>query len=386
MTNLRLIRFFVCCAAVSTLAACSTIKEVAGSKDINYRSTPIRPALEVPPDLTQTPMSQSMEVPSGNGTASATYSTYEHGAQTQAASTTGSDVLPAFNPGAIKLVRDGNQRWLVAKGTPQQLWPRIREFWIKNGLTIAKDDPQTGIMETDWAENRPNVGNTGIHGFLHKWLGSLYSTGTRDKFHVRLEQGSEPGTTDIFLTDRGMVEKVSNITGTEPVQTMWEPRPPDPELEADMLRRLMVYLGVGEKAASTMVASGGTPLPAKASLTTASQGYKMLTLNDDFERAWRRVGLALDQVGFTVEDRNRSEGIYYVRYIDTDAGEKEKKPGWFSRLFHRKHANNGGKFQYQVKVTSAGNGSTVTVHDKNGAVDHTATADHILTLLAGQLK
>ena len=43
--------------------------------------------------------------------------------------------------------------------------------------------------------------------------------------------------------------------------------------------------------------------------------------------------MALDGGGFAVDDRDRSAGDYFVRYVDTDTGEKIEQPGFFSRMF-----------------------------------------------------
>jgi outer membrane protein assembly factor BamC len=377
MTIKQLSRTLLLATAAASLIACSTVKKVTEGEDVDYRSAKTTAPLDVPPDLTTVPADQSRAVPGPGGTAS--YKSYTQG-QEGVATKGAAAVLPEQSN--VRMERAGSQRWLVVNGEPSQLWPRIREFFLQNGLLIAKEDPQTGIMETEWAEQRPNVTGGAIQSWLQKHLGSLYSTGTRDRFRVRLEPGQQPGTTEIYLSQQGLVERVSEISGTEPVNTMWEPRPNDPELEAEMLRKLMVYLGVKESVAKRVAASGAAqPAAPRAALSSAS-GHKVLSLNDDFEFAWRRVGLALDRVGFTVEDRNRDEGIYFVRYADADAGTTKK--GFFSRIFSRKKSTEAQ--QYQVAIKAVNSGSEVSVRDAKGKVDTSGTGDRILGLLYEQLK
>jgi outer membrane protein assembly factor BamC len=379
MTILRLSRTLMLAAAAASLIACSTVKKVTEGSDVDYRSARTTAPLEVPPDLTTVPADQSLTVPGAGGAAS--YQAYARGQEgVVQKGPAGTAVLP--EQANVRMERAGTQRWLVVSGDPNQLWSRIREFWLQNGLLIAREDPQTGVMETDWAEQRPNVTGGVIQSWLAKHLGSLYSTGTRDKFRVRLEPGSQPGTTEIYLSHQGLVERVSEINSTGPVTTMWEPRPNDPELEAEMLRKLMVHLGVEERVAQTVVASGGAQPAAERATLRSADGYKVLDLQDDFERAWRRVGLSLDRVGFTVEDRNREQGIYFVRYADADAGTQKK--GFLSGLFSRKKAT--AAQQYQVKVEAVGGGSQVSVHDAKGAVEKSGTGDRILGLLYEQLR
>ena len=48
-----------------------------------------------------------------------------------------------------------------------------------------------------------------------------------------------------------------------------------------------------------------------------------LALDVGFSQAWRRTGLAIDRAGFTVEDRDRSRGLFFVRYAVDGAGDGE---------------------------------------------------------------
>ena len=269
-------------------------------------------------------------------------------------------------------------------GEPDKLWPVVKDFWQENGFIINVEVPQAGVMETDWAEARAKIPNDGlIRGALSRLMDMAYSTSERDKFRTRLERGSKPGTTEVYISHRGMEEV---YTSSAKESTKWQPRQPSPELEAEMLQRLMVRLGVQEQRAKTEVANSAAA-PARAVLQKNGDGTGALALNEQFDRAWRRVGLALDRVGFTVEDRDRSNGIYYVRYIDPEIDNKTAdNRGWLSRLKFWGGDDKKNSEQYRVVVKEAGERAEVNVLDKQGAREKSATANRILSLLYEQLK
>jgi hypothetical protein len=211
--------------------------------------------------------------------------------------------------------------------------------------------PEAGIMETDWAENRAKLPQDVIRGTLGKVFDSLYSTAERDKFRTRLEKSAETGMVEIYISHRGMYEVYTNEGKTD---TRWQPRPADPELEAEMLRRLMVRLGVEESRAKTMMA--GEQRQDRAKLSRATDGAGALLLEEAFDRAWRRVGLALDRVGFTVEDRDRSQGLYFVRYVDpeVDGKKKDEDKGFISKLMFWKEAAATSRARLNTAFTSSG--------------------------------
>jgi outer membrane protein assembly factor BamC len=370
----------VAAAAALALSGCKTT--LFEGKKVDYKSASKTRPLEVPPDLTQPNVDERYVVPDVNPGGTATYSDYARDREAQPAGTpvNAEGVLP---PGEnVRIERSGTQRWIVARGDPAQLWTTVKDFWQENGFVIALENPAAGTMETDWAEDRAKIPQDGVRSILGKFMDGMYSTPERDKFRTRLEQGSEPGTTDIFISHRGMYE-VFVEEGKE--RTVWQPRPADPNLEAEMLRRLMVKLGVQEAKAKTEVASA--PQAERAKLVRGPDGTPQLELDDDLDRAWRRVGLALDRVGFTVEDRDRSQGMYFVRYVEP-AQEAKSSPGLLSKLKFwggddDKIANAA---QYRIEVAGDVNGSTVTVLNKDGRAERSDSASKIVALLYEQLK
>ena len=349
------------------------------SKKIEYKSAGKVPSLEVPPDLSQVSPDSRYAVPDGAGKGSATFSAYTAD-RTPAAQAKNSVVLPQVEK--LRVERSGNQRWLVATAPADKLWGPVKDFWQENGFIIVIERPDAGVMETDWAENRAKIGDDFIRNTLGKFLDSLYSTGERDKFRTRFEPGAEPGTTDLFISHRGMEEV---YTSSAKDDTRWQPRPADPELEAEMLRRLMVSLGAdNERAQASVAAAKAEP---RAKLASSNDGGGTLEVYERFDRAWRRVGLALDRVGFTVEDRDRSKGLYYVRYVDPDANLK-KSTGWLDKLSFWKSSDPvvSNKPQYRIHVSESGQNSVVQVLSSEGGTDKSDTAKKILSLLYQQLQ
>jgi len=344
-------------------------------KKISYQTkTGAPPSLEVPPDLSSPSAEGGLPVPdTGRAT---TYSGYTS-TQQQAAARPTTAVTP--DTGTMRIERAGAQRWLVVQGDPDALWSPVRSFFVKNGLGIALENRESGVLETEWAENRASAADDFIYRSLSKVFPNLYSSGLKDKFRARLERGQAPGSTDIFLSHRGMEEVVPDNTAAISNGPVWQSRDPDPEIENEMLRLLMVHLGADEKKAQDVVAAAGGA--ERARLGRDSQGYPVLTVEDTLDRAWRRIGLSLDRVGFTVEDRDRSKGIYFVRYIDP-AKESGGK-GMFSWLIgDDKKTDN----RYQVNLTDAGNATEVSVLDSSDARDKSKTAERILNLLYEQMK
>lgn len=358
------------------LGACSSVE--IPTKKIDYKSTTKLPSLEIPPDLARPGADERFVVPdTRGGKGTATFSDYNKAGRPQPSSVQA--VLPKIENARVE--RAGTQRWLVVSGTPEQIWPAIKEFWQQTGFVVNVETPEAGVMETDWSENRAKIPETGIRGFVGRALDSLYSTSERDKFRTRLESGAQPGTTEIYVSHRGMEEVYINEYQD---QLRWQPRKPDPDLEAEMLRRMMVRFGVENEQARTRIAAAKTEPQAR--LTRGAGGS--LALNDQFDRAWRRVGLALDRVGFTVEDRDRSKGLYFVRYIDPDADLKTTvEKGWLSKLnFWRSSPKIQSKEQYRILVQGDASGAEVRVLDKSGVREQSDTASRILALLYDQLK
>lgn len=358
--------------AVSLLGGCSTLKDTFEGERIDYKSSGGKgPSLDVPPDLTQLSRETRYAVPGSAVSASS----FQIGQPTQAVTTAVNSV------GDVRIERSGTQRWLVVKQPAEKLWTPVRDFWLESGFLLTQDQENLGIMETDYAENRAKIPQDFIRSTIGKVFESLYSTGERDKFRTRLERRPD-GSTEIYISHRGMEEVLTGVkTGsTSGDGTIWQPRPTDPELEAEFLRRLMVKLGVSQEQSKALVAAGAER---KTSRVAMVNNQPTVQLDEGFERAWRRVGLALDRTGFTVEDRDRSQGIYFVRYVEPVANKSE--PGFFSKLFSSKTAA-APPLKYRISVKSQGESSTVSVLNDQGAPESSVSAQRIVQVIADDLK
>ncbi|HOB66553.1 outer membrane protein assembly factor BamC [Ottowia sp.] len=356
-------------AAALVMSGCSVLEP----DKIDYKSSGRGVSLEVPPDLSQLPGQSRYSVQGGSVTATG-YQAGQTAAQAAGTPTASNQLAD------VHFMRQDGERWLRVDRPPEKLWGTVRDFWLESGFLLAVDQANMGIMETDWAENRGKIPQDFIRNTVGKVFDSLYSTGERDKFRTRMERNAQGGT-DVYVTHRGMEEVYSS---TRKDNTVWQPRARDPELEAEFLRRMMVKLGVSQERAKAMQAAAVT---AQASTPNArvvsAAGVPAVQLNEDFDRAWRRVGLALDRTGFTVEDRDRSKGIYFVRYVDPTA--EKKDPGFFGKLIGRT-SQQLPTSQYQVAVRTQGQSTLVTVQDRAGAQASGADGQRIVQVLADELK
>lgn len=366
------------------LAGCTTTGEgLFSGEKVDYRSTTIKSQpLEVPPDLTQLARESRYQPQGGVISAAA--------AGAAPAATAASAPVVALNSiGELRVMREGSRRWLVVPQTPEQLWPRLKTFWQERGFSLVEENATTGVMETNFSENRAKLPNDVVRNTIGRLLGNLYDTGERDSYRTRLERTATG--TEVYISHRGIEEvKVSDARDSG---TTWRARPTDPELEAELLSRLLVSLGMGSEPARTAVATA-TPAAAvsAASAPAAPSGPQAvvapqatsLTLAEPFDRTWRRLGVALDRSAFTVEDRDRSAGIYYVRYVDPKSAGKEE-PGFWSRLFGN-DKNPLAALRYRVVVKSAAGQSEISVQNSAGAPETGDNAKAIIARLAQELK
>jgi outer membrane protein assembly factor BamC len=360
------VRVLALTAIAMSLAACSTVFE--GDK-VDYQAATKAPPLDIPPDLTQLQKDNRYAVPDGRGVATAS----GLNKQGPGPAVTGEQVAPVSTD-KVRIERAGNERWLVVKETPEQLWPQLKEFWHDSGFTVETENAAAGIMETNWAENRAKIPQDFIRRTLGKVIDFAYSTGERDKYRTRLERNPD-GSTDIFISHRGAEEVVDKDGAGH-----WTTRANDPALESMFVARLMARLtgNTNVKGAETLV-DNTAPQPQHSKLLADK-----VEVDEGFDRAWRRVGLALDRVGFTVEDRDRVQGIYFVRYVDPDAADKK---GFFAKLLSFGNDDKEKEAQrYRVLVKGNGNSSDVTVQTNDGKPVTTPTGAKILKILNDELK
>lgn len=377
---------------LTTLAGCgmSKIQDNLPDQRLVYKKQ--REAsenLEIPPDLTAGTFDDALDIPGGDRPT--TFSEYAGGREQRQRVASQGDVLPQVQN--VELKRRGNERWLEVQATPQAVWPRLIAFWREQGILLTEQNPTLGVMRTDWLDNRAEVRKDFVTRMVSKVMEGVYSTSTRDQYSLRIEEGVKSGATDIRLTHRGMAERLVTDGIGDNSRTIWEPSGSDSEKEAEMLRRLMVYLGAPQSRAAGVgaeVAATGQPVGANTRLSVEG-GVPVILIPQELRSAWRLTGTALDRAGFAVEDRDQTQGVYYVRYAgrggpDGDTPPDGKKPGLLSRMaFWRKNEVDSVK-QYQVKVSGSETESRVTVLNADGTPDATPNGQRILGLIQEQMR
>ena len=367
-----------CGLLLAALSGCSSVSDFMAGDKVDYRRSSTKTAgLDVPPDLTQLARENRA---SGGGTVSASSMTTASAASNAVAAAAAVAATPdPTGRASLRIERLADQRWLVTSISPEMVWPQLKEFWQERGFNLESERSALGLMETDWAENRAKLPQDIIRRTVGKLIDGLYSTGERDQFRTRIERTATGGS-EIYISHRGMVE-VYNSSKAE--NTVWQPRPTDPQLEAIFLQRLMMKLGATEEQSKAAVLDAQAP--ATRTRVIEEQGQVTLQINDTFDRAWRMVGLSLDRTGFTVEDRDRSKGLYFVRYVDPKEINKDQ-PGFLSRLFSKEKGSGPDVDKYRIAVKAEGERSTASVLNAEGQAATEPIAKRILELLAQDLK
>ena len=352
------------------LGACGSVME---TDKVNYKSQSDEnkaAPLEVPPDLTKMSRNKRYEMPAGSVSAKAIGAV--NNTATESANTS------PLAMADIQIKRSGGQMWLEVNRSPDALWPLIKDFWIESGFTLTREEQQLGLIETDWAENRAKLPQDFIRKSLGKVLDSIYSTGERDKFRTSIERTPD-NKSEIYITHRGMIEVYADSMSR---RTIWQPRANDPELEKEFLRRLMVQLNPTQATAEKSTELTNTPVNSASQLIELA-GKPAVSFNQGFDIAWRRVGAALDRNGFTVEDRDRKQGLYFVRYVEINP---DGDPGFFSRMFSRAKPSQGPQ-QFRIKVDSSSpQASTIAILNASGQPDGSEAAKKIAQILVNELR
>lgn len=367
-----------CAMSVTLLGSgCSSLSNALSGDKIDYRSSGSQSVrLDVPPDLSQLAgQSRFTQVSPSIVTASSM------GQQAPGAANAGSQVAPKA-VGDIRLERQGQTRWLVVNQSPEQVYEKVRAFWSSVGFELVIDQPAAGLMETNWNENRAKLNEGGVRGLLGSVLERLYDTGERDQFRTRLERTAQG--TEVYVTHRGLEEVFESDRKD---RTTWRGRPSDPNLEAEMLARMMVALGgtkeQAEQVRDEAAKQQATTQPTGGALAVLNSDATSITLRGEPDLAWRRVGLALDRGGFTVEGRDRASSSYEVRLAVNDPAAAQ--PGFFSRLFGRSNKEET-LARYRVKLQTQGRETLVSVLSEAGQPVNNDTTRLIAKRLVDELN
>ncbi len=361
-------------ALLISIAGCGSSDKKDRPKAEYYGSSDSRSGLEVPPDLTQTDPNKNIQIPG-----SATRSSAQTGAVL-------SNSAVLAEPSNVKMLRDGQQRWLVVEDSPANVWPKLVTFWEKDGIKLVTANPQSGVIETDWLINYADL--TSEAGKLFRGLlNKLTSSGQRDKYRVRIDRGLEQNTTEVYVSHQGLEEVPVSPINKDVGDYKWVKRPTDSGLEVEVMRQIMVYLGVDEQQADLVADQNRPGRDDRSRLLIEDTDEPVLVLDDSFPRAWQRVGLALDRSGVTIFGRNRDQGGYVIELADADAIE-EDEPGFFGRIFKRKKKSAEDiTYRMQVRLLPQNDEKTVVaIATEEGAHDNSETAISLLKQLHEQLK
>ena len=378
---------FVLSASVVWLAGCSAVSENLPDRRVDYKKGRVEGnPLELPPTESSSQFDPQLVVPSADGTGTARYSEFASGGGPVLATGRYSNVLPAIE--AVRLRKDGQLRWLEVDGSIERVWDRTREFWAEQGFKLIEADPAAGVMVTGFKENRADIADDFITRTIRQVADFAYSAATRDQYRVRIERGASDAIAEVYLTHRGLEEVVTRDAGNNADGTIWKPRDTDPVLEAEMIARLQAHLGQQEVADRR--AAGATQASESLTKFEADAASPLIHVATGFDRAWRMVGLALDRSGYVIEDRDRSLGNYYVRFIETDVVNAKEDEGFLSKLaFWR--SSKKPKVEdaplYVVNVRGDRERSRVSVLDGNAQAPSTAAdAKTLLTVVYGALN
>ena len=370
----RLALVATACALSLLAGGCSTISNLTSGDKVDYRSSGNKTvSLDVPPDLTQL-TGQGRFTQSSPGAVSATAYTQ----QAQAAAGTSVSAVAVNSVGGVTLERDGQTRWLSVNQPPEQIWAQVRDFWVENGFELPVDQAKAGLLETNWSEHRAKLAQDGLRQLVGKVFDNLYDTGERDQFRTRVERTAKGS--EIYISHRGLAEVY--VDNLKKESTTWKSRPASAELEAEMLSRLMVKLGTPKEGAQAALAAQSPAAPRSRVLADGVT----VAFAGDYDQAWRRVGLALDRGGFTVEDRDRTKGVYEVRLASSN--EAANKPGLLDRVSGWFGSKSGKDTitRYRLQVLAASGQATVAVQQPDGRPAETDAGRDIAKLLNANLE
>ena len=355
-----MLRVFLVVALFVNLIACSSGPTWKGKYSSDEKKVVSK--LEVPPDLSQPDVTNNLDFPNiaAGGSTYSAYSTTEYK----------SDKVTSANPKGVKIIRDGANQWLEINTSADKLWPELKEFFINVGFEIKREDKALGVIETNWLENRINAPTN----WFSKILNRLLSSGIRDKYRARLEKTDKPDITRVFITHQGLKEMATDETSGASFKKWWETRSSDPELEAEMYQRFLIFRDIGKADALKIISK--IKVKDRTSIIE-KEGVNVLQVGEEFARTWRRVGIALDRIGLLVEDRNRSAGLYYLRITDDFRGKVKEEDGWLSSLFSSKNVKL--KERYLLSVSEENNKTIISIYETTGAKADVGFVKSLLT-------
>jgi outer membrane protein assembly factor BamC len=248
-------------------------------------------------------------------------------------------------------------------------------------------------METDWVESGTDVPQDSIRAFLKKHLNMIYSSPVRDRFRVRLVRTADNESTEVYLTHSGIEEvAIGGNLASASNAFIWQQRPSDPELETEMLNRLMLYLGDLEKNAGSKIAvNSGIGTGSTLARLIERDGESQLIISEGYSNAWQLVGIALDKNNYSIDDQDRTHGLYIVEYRDLEKENKKHRrdDSWLDNLLYwsRETEDQPSVQQhYWVRLSDRNDHTIVVVRNSGDKPDISAGARQVLESLQRTLN
>ena len=226
---------------------------------------------------------------------------------------------------SVQLRRLGELMWIYVETLPSTSWPITKSYWNTSSYETLNADPLIGEIDINFDE-------TSI-------------------LKMKIEHGIKEASTEIFLAqiNKNSKEIISN-----------------PELIQSELSNLVNYF------AESVDQFSGTSLAAqnlndiKKAKIFVENGQTVIELDLNFDRAWSSVTKAMDASKILANDKDRSNGIFYVSYSE------EKEDGIFSFLNFGRNTNNKINFdgaKFEVKITEKNNKTYVRAYSKDGKIE-----------------
>jgi len=276
----------------------------------NYYSDKSVSSLEVPPDLTSPNYQNAFRLNNLAPNAKKNFISNSEDNEN-------SEILKSSSD--IQIMKDGARRWLEIDKDSETVWQLSLDFFKKMGFNIEISNKKTGIIQTNFLENRPrpNLPKSSINVIKQVFqdFGKSYSLGSIDRYRIRIEPNNNK--TEVFLTLDQMQEVVSKTDGNVS-HTVYQAAVRNESIEVEMLYKLMVFLGGDaatsrEKIISSSVKENTPIFEIKDSLN----GYAKLVVNMNVVEAWDNISWALDQARVDIEDKDFMEKTFYLNAART---------------------------------------------------------------------
>ncbi|MBP3194138.1 MAG: outer membrane protein assembly factor BamC [Cardiobacteriaceae bacterium] len=377
---------------IFALTACSERNPFDNfSRAPDYKTANVGRKIEVPPDLSSQSLGDSLTVSDFTPHSISSYNEY-YADRVKRDRRGYIEVLPELYMTRV-IEQKGELPYITTAADINAAWRIVKGYWTENGIELKTDNPQIGIMETDWLENKNGKPSTGIGGLVNSLLGFLTDDDRRDRYRLRFARNNQGGTDIAIIYTKSELEKIrdNNLpTYTKQVTGYhWKLSDTEnPEMQLEMTRRIALFIsGELERGGANIQApspeEGQTaPSPARTNTNVGysrfvqlQDGNPALLIYGTYEQAWRVVGIALDKASFSIEDQDVSSGTYKVRYRpESDS----KKKGFFSSLFGR----GDQRPSYLIRLADKGTESLVVVQTTDGKTADKREARALLEVIS----